>query len=40
MGSLIVCVTDPDERDSVRPHDSGSENPAGESTAETQVSAV
>ncbi len=34
------CVTASDEGNSVRPHDPRTENPAGKSTAETQVSPV
>lgn len=34
------CVTDSDEGNSVCPHDPRTENPAGKSTAETQVSLV
>lgn len=34
------CVADSDEGYSVRPHDPRTENPAGKSTAESQVSLV
>lgn len=37
---LIVSATDSDKGYSVRPHDPRPENPAGKSTAESQVSLV